>query len=150
MLLALLSNGKYIYCASRPLERLLTWKRDSDASAPPEFPPEQPDADVEADGDQYGIEEEEDEDEDEDAETVVADPNAMVEDSEKATAASVDEEEETGDESEDLEGESSGSEGEEGDEDEAEELEGDDAMEVDGAVSAPVANSHQAGEVMAH
>lgn len=75
----------------------------------------------------------------------------MVDDSEKAKAAGV-EEEETGDESEDLEGESSGSEGEdvEGEEDEeAEEADGDDAMEVDAAPQ-KATGTHEASSVAAH
>ncbi|KAF1956635.1 histone deposition protein Asf1 [Byssothecium circinans] len=40
-------------------------KWDSEESAPPEFPPDQPEADLVADGDQYGAEEEEEEEEEE-------------------------------------------------------------------------------------
>jgi histone chaperone ASF1 len=50
----------------------LTSNRDSEESAPPEFPPEQPEADLNADGDQYGIEEEDEEMEMDDGEANAA------------------------------------------------------------------------------
>jgi histone chaperone ASF1 len=129
--------------------------RDSEASAPAEFPPEQPEADLTADGDQYGAEEAEEEEE-EIEEGGEAAPDAMVQDAEMvgvegegATAA--DEESDEG--SEDLEAESSGSEDEELEEEEVEgEGEGDDAMEVDGVEKPNGANGleHHVDEVMAH
>ena len=47
--------------------------RDSEESAPPEFPPDQPEADLTADGDQYGADEEDDEDDIEAADGVPVD-----------------------------------------------------------------------------
>jgi hypothetical protein len=59
-----------------------TCYRDSDASAPAEFPPDQPEADLTADGEEYGAEElaEEEEEEAEGVEAAPADPDAMVDD----------------------------------------------------------------------
>lgn len=95
--------------------------RDSDASAPAEFPPEQPEADLTADGEEYGAEEAELEEEEEAAEAEgPVDPDAMVEDQEMAGEQGPADEESDA-ESEDLEAESSGSE----DELEEEEIEGD-------------------------
>lgn len=47
--------------AEKPRVTRFAIKWDSEASAPAEFPPEQPEADLNADGDQYGAEEAEDE-----------------------------------------------------------------------------------------
>lgn len=80
----------------------------------------------------------------------------MVEDQEMAGAESgvahAAEEEASGDESEDLEGESSGSEDEDLGEEEDEPMEGDEAMEVDDAEKPTngVTAHHQVDEVMAH
>src|SRR5208282_1593165 len=64
--------------------------RDSDASAPAEFPPDQPEADLIADGEEYGAEEAEEEDEEELGEgaegAAATDPDVMAEDSEMAGA----------------------------------------------------------------
>lgn len=116
--------------AEKPRVTRFAIKWDSDASAPAEFPPEQPEADLTADGEEYGAEEAEDEEE-EGAEEVSADPDAMGEDSVMAgadaeIAAAVDEESDDG--SEDLEAESSGSEDEELEEEEGE---GGEDMEMD-------------------
>merc|ERR1711964_290628 len=74
--------------AEKPRVTRFAIKWDSEASAPAEFPPEQPEADLVADGDQYGAEEAEDEEEEvvEGGEAAVADPDAMVDDSEMAGA----------------------------------------------------------------
>ena len=133
---------------------MLTHARDSDESAPAEFPPDQPEADLVADEDEYGAEEAEEEEEEagEGAEgSGAADPDAMVEDSEMAgaevdaTAAA----EESDDGSEDLEAESSGSEDEELEEEQGE-GDADEAMEMDG-VEKPHQNGEQhADAVMVH
>lgn len=135
--------------------------RDSEASAPAEFPPEQPEADLTADGDQYGADEVDDDDE-EVEEGAEAAPDAMVQDAEMAGAEGEGAEgegaiaagEESDEGSEDLEAESSGSEDEELEEEEVEgEGEGDDAMEVDGVDKPHGTNGveHQHGDaVMAH
>lgn len=80
----------------------------------------------------------------------------MVEDQEMAGAETgvthAAEEQASGDESEDLEGESSGSEDEDLGEEEDEPMEGDEAMEVDDTEKQTnaVATHHQVDEVMAH
>jgi hypothetical protein len=79
----------------------------------------------------------------------------MVEDQEMAgaeTGVAHTAEEVSGDESEDLEGESSGSEEEDLGEEEEEAMDGDEAMEVDDAEKPTngVAAHHQVDEVMAH
>jgi histone chaperone ASF1 len=128
--------------------------RDSEASAPAEFPPEQPEADLTADGEEYGAEEAEEEEEEELADGVegatTADPDAMVEDSEMAGAEGAAAAEESDDGSEDLEAESSGSE-EEDIEDEEVEGDADEAMDMDGVEKPNGAIEHQhVDEVMAH
>ncbi len=116
--------------------------RDSEDSAPAEFPPEQPEADtVEDDGTTYGAEEEEEEEleelkaaegakiDGEDEEMGGADDTAGPSNPEVAKAEGEDDESDAG--SEDLEAESSGSEEEEIDEEEGEgEGEGDEDMEM--------------------
>jgi hypothetical protein len=79
----------------------------------------------------------------------------MVEDQEMAGAersVAHTGEEVSGDESEDLEGESSGSEEEDLGEEEEEAMDGDEAMEVDDAEKSTngIAAHHQVDEVMAH
>lgn len=148
--------------AEKPRVTRFAIKWDSEASAPAEFPPEQPEADTAADGDQYGADEA-DEDEEEEEElaegAVVAESgDAMVEDHEMAGV-------ETGpangaesdDDSEDLEGSSSGSEDDELEEEEAEgAVEVDDAMEMDVDVEKPLNGlapndpSHHQDAMMAH
>ena len=132
---------------------LLTSSRDSDDSAPAEFPPEQPEADLTADGDQYGAEEAEEEEEEEaEGAEAAADPDAMVDDSEMAgaeadPAAGGEEDEDAG--SEDLEAESSGSEDEELEEEEVE-GDGDADMDMDGVEKPNGGVAPQADAVMAH
>ncbi|KAF5876810.1 putative histone chaperone protein [Botrytis fragariae] len=128
----LLDRVKRNVLAEKPRVTRFAIKWDSDASAPAEFPPEQPEADLVADGEEYGAEEAgEDEDEEvEGEEGGAADPDAMEQDSEMAGAeAEGAAAEETGDESEDLEAESSGESDEEVEEEEGA---GDDDMEMDG------------------
>ncbi|KAH6682521.1 putative histone chaperone ASF1 [Halenospora varia] len=121
--------------AEKPRVTRFAIKWDSDASAPAEYPPDQPEADLTADGEEYGAEEAEEEEE-ELAEGVeaVADPDAMVDDTAMAGAevplVANEEDEDAG--SEDLEAESSGSEDEELEEEEEVEGDGDEAMEMDG------------------
>jgi histone chaperone ASF1 len=105
--------------------------RDSEESAPPEFPPEQPEADLNADGDQYGIEEEEEEEEEAEAAPVEGEDAAMAGAEDTAGPANdEDAESEAGSEEidiEDSEGDEEEEEGEEG---------GDDDMEMDDAEGA--------------
>ncbi|CZR64328.1 probable ASF1-anti-silencing protein [Phialocephala subalpina] len=140
--------------AEKPRVTRFAIKWDSEASAPAEFPPEQPEADLVADGDQYGAEEAEEEEEEEvaeGAEAAAADPDAMVDDAEMAGVEGEKAGEESDDGSEDLEAESSGSE----DELEEEEVEGEaEDMEMDG-VEKPngtngVETAHHVDAVMAH
>ncbi|KAF7883078.1 hypothetical protein EAF00_011567 [Botryotinia globosa] len=149
----LLDRVKRNVLAEKPRVTRFAIKWDSDASAPAEFPPEQPEADLVADGEEYGAEEAGD-DEDEEVEGEeggVADPDAMEQDSEMAGAeAEGAAAEETGDESEDLEAESSGESDEEAEEEEGA---GDDDMEMDG-VEKPISGktggvTHQVDVVMA-
>ncbi|KAJ8063467.1 hypothetical protein OCU04_007344 [Sclerotinia nivalis] len=150
----LLDRVKRNVLAEKPRVTRFAIKWDSDASAPAEFPPEQPEADLVADGEEYGAEEagEEEDEEVEGEEGVAVDPDAMEQDSEMA---GVELEgaiaEESGDESEDLEAESSGESDEEAEE---EEVAGDDDMEMDGAEKSGVDKTggvtHQVDAVMAH
>ncbi|APA14429.1 hypothetical protein SS1G_11720 [Sclerotinia sclerotiorum 1980 UF-70] len=150
----LLDRVKRNVLAEKPRVTRFAIKWDSDASAPAEFPPEQPEADLVADGEEYGAEEAgEEEDEDVDGEEGgPVDPDAMEQDSEMAgveTEGAI--AEESGDESEDLEAESSGESDEEVEE---EEVAGDDDMEMDGVEKSGADKSggvaHQVDEVMAH
>jgi histone chaperone ASF1 len=117
---------------------ILIFHRDSEESAPAEFPPDQPEADeVEADGDTYGAEEADEEDDEDavEAEGELAEGEAKAEVEDDDAMADV-EGEDAGDQSEDLEGESSGEEDEEDlEEEEGEEAAGEDAddamMDVD-------------------
>ncbi|KAI0998579.1 Histone chaperone [Podosphaera aphanis] len=123
--------------AEKPRVTRFAIKWDSDDSAPPLYPPEQPEADLVADGEEYGADEEEEEEAEAEvgeSTEVVADPDAMVDDAEVPSgeadpAKAAEEESDVG--SEDLEAESSGSEDEEAEEEE--EVEGDEGMEIDGA-----------------
>jgi len=120
--------------AEKPRVTRFAIKWDSDASAPPEYPPEQPEADLTADGEEYGAEEAEEEEDElaEGAEGAPVDPDAMADDSEMA-GAEIEHAKAAGEESdagsEDLEAESSGS--EEEDLEEEEEGDADEAMELD-------------------
>lgn len=143
--------------AEKPRVTRFAIKWDSDDSAPPLYPPEQPEADLVADGEDYGADEAEDEDEEESADgpEASADPDVMVEDAEVAdtmieTVKATEEESDAG--SEDLEAESSGSEDDEIEEDEEREDEPEEAMELDGAgkPNGATPGSHNADTVMAH
>ena len=134
--------------------------RDSEASAPAEFPPEQPEADLQPDDDEYGADELEEEAEEEPAEgaaaaagessaaaataAVAADGDAEMGGVENENGDAAEEEESDDEGSVDLENES---------DDEEEEIEGeaaeggDDAMEVD---EKPAAGAAKPQEVMAH
>ncbi|KAF2001002.1 histone deposition protein Asf1 [Amniculicola lignicola CBS 123094] len=96
-------------------------KWDSEESAPPEFPPDQPEADLVADGDQYGIEEEGEEEEEAEAEAVpVEGEDAEMAGAEDTAGPQVDETAATEDENEEIDIEEE-SEDEEDDEEEGEE-----------------------------
>jgi histone chaperone ASF1 len=123
------SNGTFKWLEKR-LSSLADHDRDTEESAPPEFPPEQPEADLIADGDQYGIEEEDDEDDDEEEGVAAAGEDAAMDGAEDTAGPAVDEDSDAGSEDIDIEE----SEGEE----EEEEDDGDDDMEMDdGEASAP-------------
>ncbi|KAI2603090.1 ASF1 like histone chaperone-domain-containing protein [Hypoxylon fragiforme] len=140
--------------ADKPRVTRFAIKWDSEASAPPEFPPEQPEADLQADDEEYGAEELEDDAEEEEG---AAAENAGESSAAAATAdgdaemAGVEENGEPAEEDEmseegsvDLENES---EDELEEEVEGEVVEGgDDAMDVD---EKPTAES-KSHEVMAH
>lgn len=113
--------------AEKPRVTRFAIKWDSEESAPPEFPPEQPEADLTADGDQYGIEEEEEEEEAEGA--AVEGEDAAMAGGEDTAGPANDEDAESEAGSEEIDIEDS-----EGDEDEEEGEEGgDDDMEMDEA-----------------
>ncbi|KAI2616819.1 histone deposition protein Asf1 [Hypoxylon sp. NC1633] len=143
--------------ADKPRVTRFAIKWDSEASAPPEYPPEQPEADLQPDEDEYGADElEEDAEEEEGAEAaannagegsataVNTDGDAeMAGVEETGEPAEEDEEDEEG--SVDLENES---EDELEEEAEAEAVEGgDDAMDVD---EKPAGGAAKSQEVMAH
>ncbi|VUC30577.1 unnamed protein product [Clonostachys rosea] len=123
--------------AEKPRVTRFAIKWDSEASAPAEFPPEQPEADLVADGEEYGAEEA-------DEEAVATTAKAGGEDSEMAGAENSKEEVEEHDHEEDEMSEDGSVDIENESEEELEEEEGvegvegaegpeDDAMEVDGA-----------------
>jgi len=116
--------------AEKPRVTRFAIKWDSDESAPPEFPPEQPEADLTADGDQYGIEEEEEEEEGEEAEgAAVEGEDAAMGGAEDTAGPTNDDEAESEAGSEEIDIEDS-----EGDDDEEEGEEGeggDEDMEMD-------------------
>jgi len=122
-------------------------RRDSEASAPAEFPPEQPEADLVADEDEYGAEELADEDEEELAPEAAANgapKDAEMEGVENGDGEPVngaDDDELSDDGSVDIEGES---EDELDDEDEVEGAEGD-GMDVDMDEAAPPAGPSGVG-----
>lgn len=143
--------------------------RDSEASAPAEFPPEQPEADLVADGDEYGAEELAEEDEEEVDGAGPSDTNGAAEAAHKEDAAmegvednaegeaegenGVEEDEMSEDGSVDIEGESEDELVEEEDEEgeaEAEAGEGGDEMEVDTDAKPADAAGAKHAEVMAH
>ncbi|OTA66051.1 histone deposition protein Asf1 [Hypoxylon sp. EC38] len=137
--------------ADKPRVTRFAIKWDSEASAPAEFPPEQPEADLQPDEEEYGAEELEEEAEEVAAEGATADGAAATADGD-AEMAGVEESGEPAEEDEisdegsvDLENES---EDELEEEVEGEAVEGgDDAMEVD---EKPVGDAAQPQEVMAH
>ncbi|KAB5542393.1 histone chaperone ASF1 [Coniochaeta sp. 2T2.1] len=140
-------------------------KWDSEASAPAEFPPEQPEADLVADGDEYGAEELAEEEEEETEGAGPSDTNGATDAAPKEDAAmdgveaeaaeaeaetGLEEDEMSEDGSVDIEGESEDEliEEEEGDEVEGEAGEGGEEMEVD--TEAKPADSAKPAEVLAH
>ena len=144
----------------------MQWRRDTEDSAPAEYPPEQPEADtVEEDGTSYGAEEIELE---EMLKKEVAEAKIDGEDEEMAGAGDTagpsnagaeveDDESDAG--SEDLEAESSGSEDEEEEEEVEGEGEGDEDMEMGEDGAKPVEpvkenqqplNGQRHGELMVH
>ena len=140
----------YAQCKSSLFKsQILTTNRDTEDSAPAEFPPEQPEADtVEDDGVNYGAEEVELE-EGLKAELAAAEENKEGEDEEMAGADDTagakekaeDEDSDAG--SEDLEAESSGSEDEDAEEEEGE-GEGDEDMDMgDGEHAAEASGGKQ-------
>ncbi|OTA96577.1 hypothetical protein M434DRAFT_392755 [Hypoxylon sp. CO27-5] len=137
--------------ADKPRVTRFAIKWDSEASAPAEFPPEQPEADLQPDEEEYGAEELEEEAEEVAAEGATADGATATADGD-AEMAGVEESGEPAEEDEisdegsvDLENES---EDELEEEVEGEAVEGgDDAMEVD---EKPVGDAAQPQEVMAH
>ncbi|KAH9879993.1 Histone chaperone asf1 [Plenodomus biglobosus] len=144
--------------AEKPRVTRFAIKWDSDESAPPEFPPEQPEADLNADGDQYGIEEEDDEEEEAEGAVVEGEDAAMAGAEDTAGPANdEDAESEAGSEEIDIEDSEGDDDEEEGEDGEG----GDDDMEMDdgeasaanGAKSAqqkPDAVPQQGTDVMVH
>ncbi|KAI2780113.1 histone deposition protein Asf1 [Daldinia loculata] len=142
--------------ADKPRVTRFAIKWDSEASAPPEFPPEQPEADLQPDEEEYGAEELDEDVEEEGAEAAAenageasasaaaADGDAEMEGVEE-NGEPVEEDEISEEGSVDLENES--------EDDLEEEVEGevveagDDAMEVD---ETPAGDSSKPQEVMAH
>ncbi|KXJ89451.1 ASF1 like histone chaperone-domain-containing protein [Microdochium bolleyi] len=138
--------------AEKPRVTRFAIKWDSEASAPAEFPPEQPEADLQADEEEYGAEELAEEAEEEaaaDEESKAAmniDGDADMAGTAEAAAADEDEEE-SDDGSVDLEDESEDELEEEGEgEGDGEAADGDDAMEVDDKPAAAAGKQ----QVMAH
>ncbi|KUI56370.1 Histone chaperone ASF1 [Cytospora mali] len=137
--------------AEKPRVTRFAIKWDNDATAPAEFPPEQPEADLAPDDDEYGADEV-DIDEAEDVAEEVPEANgeasAVVMDAAMDGAPETvarDDDEMSEDGSVDIEGESDDE--IEEDEEEAEGQAGDDSMDVD--MDAPDAGQHPS-EVMAH
>lgn len=132
--------------------------RDSEASAPPEFPPDQPEADaLEADGETYGAEEEEEEATEEVEAEAAEGEDAEMAGAEDTAAAKKDDDAASDAGSEDLEAESSGD--EEDEEEEEEEGDGDEDMDMgEDGEKAPEANGNvhaeqplqQSADVMVH
>ncbi|POS83412.1 histone deposition protein Asf1 [Erysiphe pulchra] len=143
--------------AEKPRVTRFAIKWDSDESAPPLYPPEQPEADLVADGEEYGAEEAEEELEEEVVEgnEGITDADAMIDEAEPTNAQTnqsktVDEESDAG--SEDLEAESSGSDEDEAEAEVEEEEHDDEAMEIDAAEKPDDTgmNTHSADAVMTH
>jgi histone chaperone ASF1 len=124
--------------AEKPRVTRFAIKWDSEESAPPEFPPEQPEADLNADGDQYGAEEEDDEDEEEEIEGAAVEGEDAAMAGGEETAGPAAEDSDAGSEDIDIED----SEGDDDDEDEGEG--GDDDMEMDDAEATAANGDKQA------
>ncbi|KAF2827346.1 histone deposition protein Asf1 [Ophiobolus disseminans] len=138
--------------AEKPRVTRFAIKWDSEESAPPEFPPEQPEADLNADGDQYGIEEEEEEEEEEAEAAPVEGEDAAMAGAEDTAGPANDEdaESEAGSEEidiEDSEGDDEEEEGEEGGEDD---MEMDDAEAAAGEKKVPAIPQPHGADVMVH
>ncbi|KAF1920542.1 ASF1 like histone chaperone-domain-containing protein [Ampelomyces quisqualis] len=142
--------------AEKPRVTRFAIKWDSDESAPPEFPPEQPEADLNADGDQYGIEEEEEEEDEAEAEAapVEGEDAAMAGAEDTAGPANDDDaESEAGSEEidiEDSEGEDEEDEGEEGGEDDMEVDDGEGANGEKQVPQQPGVQQQHGADVMVH
>ncbi|EFX00796.1 histone chaperone [Grosmannia clavigera kw1407] len=134
--------------AEKPRVTRFGIKWDSDASAPAEFPPEQPEADLVADEEEYGADEAEEEEEEEvptaGEATKVGEDAAMAGTEEAAENGEEDDISEDG--SVDIEGESE----DEIEEEEEGEGEGGDEMDVDSDKPAGAAEGHHPVEVMSH
>ncbi|KIW00891.1 uncharacterized protein PV09_07643 [Verruconis gallopava] len=142
--------------AEKPRVTRFAIKWDTEASAPPEFPPEQPDADALPDDEAtYGADEaaeEDEEDEEELAEGEAAAENGDDAEMVDGDAAMKDDGDET-DGSEDLEAESDGSEDEVDEEVDEEVGEGDGDEDLEMGEAGPTSKSAHDGaapEVMAH
>ncbi|PKS13023.1 hypothetical protein jhhlp_000364 [Lomentospora prolificans] len=132
--------------AEKPRVTRFAIKWDSEASAPAEFPPEQPEADLVADGEEYGAEEAEEEEAEVEAngEDAAGDSNMADADNE---GDAKEEDELSDDGSVDIEGESEEEEegeeeGEEGDAMDEDAMEVDDGEKANGAKPAEVVMSH--------
>lgn len=144
--------------AEKPRVTRFAIKWDSEASAPPEFPPDQPEADaLEADGETYGAEEEEEEVAEEVEAEAAEGEDAEMAGAEDTAAAKKDDDAASDAGSEDLEAESSGD--EEDEEEEEEEGDGDEDMDMgEDGEKAPEANGNvhaeqplqQSADVMVH
>ncbi|KAL5121031.1 Histone chaperone asf1 [Pleosporales sp. CAS-2024a] len=139
--------------AEKPRVTRFAIKWDSEESAPPEFPPEQPEADLTADGDQYGIEEEEDEEEEAEAAPAEGEDAAMAGAEDTAGPANDDDaESEAGSEEidiEDSEGEDEEEDGEEGGDDDMDMDEGEGAN-GENKVPQPGVEKQHGADVMVH
>ncbi|OHW99618.1 histone chaperone asf1 [Colletotrichum incanum] len=133
--------------AEKPRVTRFAIKWDNEASAPAEFPPEQPEADLVADEEEYGAEEREEEDGGANGEKPVGEDAEMagVENGE-GEAAPAEEDEMSDDGSVDIEGESEDELEEEGEGEAGD----DDAMDVDASGDKPAASTSKATEVATH
>ncbi|KAH7138334.1 ASF1 like histone chaperone-domain-containing protein [Dendryphion nanum] len=140
--------------AEKPRVTRFAIKWDSEESAPPEFPPDQPEADLNADGDQYGIEEEEEEEEEvEGAEAAPAEGDdaemAGGEETAGPAAGEASEAESEEIDIEESEGEDEEEEGEEGEEGADDDMEMDES-EGNTEQKKPGQPVHQGNDVMVH
>ncbi|OCK78564.1 histone deposition protein Asf1 [Lepidopterella palustris CBS 459.81] len=136
--------------AEKPRVTRFAIKWDSEASAPPEFPPDQPEADtIDADGENYGLEEEEEEIAEEAEPEVAEGDDAEMEGVEEAAVAKKEDDAASDAGSEDLEAESSGD--EEDEEEDEEEGDGDEDMEMgEDGEKIPEANGNMHSEQPLH